>query len=174
MARDTDTRLRNKMLYSVFVRNHTQEGTFRALEKDLDRIQSLGTDYIWLLPIHPNGEVQRKGELGSPYAIKDYRSLDPALGTENDFRHLVEEIHRRGMRIIMDVVFNHTSPDSLLAKEHPKWFYQDRYGKPVHRFLDWTDVIDLDYNNVHLWEYQIETLKYWAKLVDGFRCDCAT
>lgn len=174
MARDTDTRLRNKMLYSVSVRNHTQEGTFQALENDLDRIQSLGTDYIWLLPIHPIGEVQRKGEPGSPYAIKDYRSIDPGLGTKNDFRNLVEEVHGRGMGVIMDVVFNHTSPDSLLAKEHPEWFYQDRYGNPVHRFLDWTDVIDLDYNNLHLWEYQIETLKYWAKMVDGFRCDCAT
>lgn len=174
MARDTNTQLRNKMLYSVSVRNHTVEGTFQALEADLDRIRELGTDYIWLLPIHPIGEINRKGDLGSPYAIKDYRSLNPTLGTESNFRHLVEEIHRRGMGIVMDVVFNHTSPDSLLAKEHPEWFYQNRDGNPVHRFLDWTDVIDLDYNNVHLWEYQIETLRYWATMVDGFRCDCAT
>ncbi|MGE7365868.1 hypothetical protein ACQKKE_04390 [Desemzia incerta] len=50
MARDTDTHLRNKVLYSVFVRNHTKEGTLRAIEDDLDRIQKLGTDYVWLLP----------------------------------------------------------------------------------------------------------------------------
>lgn len=174
MARDTDTHLRNKVLYSVFVRNHTKEGTLRAIEDDLDRIQELGTDYVWLLPIHPIGEVNRKGNLGSPYAIKDYRFIDPTLGTEEDFQHLVEEIHKRGMGIIMDVVYNHTSPDSLLAKEHPEWFYQDRTGSPSHRFVEWTDVIDLDYNNVHLWNYQIETLKYWATIVDGFRCDCAS
>lgn len=174
MARDTDTRLRNKVLYSIFVRNHTQEGTFQALEADLTRIQELGADYIWLLPIHPIGKEKRKGSMGSPYAIKDHRAIDPALGTEQDFRHLVQESRRRGMGVIMDIVFNHTAPDSLMAQEHPEWFYQDQSGKPVHRFKEWVDVVDLDYNNRYLWTYQIETLKQWAAMVDGFRCDCAT
>ena len=96
MAQQTDTQLRGKLMYSVFVRNHTPEGTFQALERDLDRIAALGTDIIWLLPIHPIGEVSRKGTLGSPYAIRDYRGVNPEYGTLGDLMHLVAQIHERG------------------------------------------------------------------------------
>lgn len=81
MARQTNTRLREKVIYSVFVRNHTKEGTFQALEGDLDRLAALGTDIIWLMPIHPIGEAGRKGTLGSPYAIRDFRGINPEYGT---------------------------------------------------------------------------------------------
>jgi len=64
--------LRNQMIYQVFVRNYSQEGTFNALSKDLTRIKDLGTDILYLMPIHPIGELNRKGTMGSPYAIKDY------------------------------------------------------------------------------------------------------
>ena len=119
MARQTNTRLREKVIYSVFVRNHTKEGTFQALEGDLDRLAALGTDIIWLMPIHPIGEAGRKGTLGSPYAIRDFRGINPEYGTLGDFMHLVGEIHKRGMKCIIDVVYNHTSPDSWLAENHP-------------------------------------------------------
>ena len=88
MAKDTNIALRNQVLYSVFVRDHTEEGTFAALEKDLDRIRALGTDIIWLLPIHPTGEKNRKGSLGSPYAIRDYRAVNPEFGTLDDFSEM--------------------------------------------------------------------------------------
>ena len=91
MAKNTDLNLRGQLMYSVFVRNHTKEGTFRALESDLDRIAALGTDIIWLMPIHPIGKVARKGELGSPYAISDYRAINPEYGTLEDLKHLVKE-----------------------------------------------------------------------------------
>ena len=113
--RNTSTDLRRQTMYSVFVRNHTEEGTFAALEKDLDRIRALGTDVIWLMPIHPIGQKERKGDLGSPYAIADYRKINPDFGTMEDFEHLVREIHRRDMKCIIDVVYNHTSPDSWLV-----------------------------------------------------------
>ena len=106
MARQTNTRLREKVIYSVFVRNHTKEGTFQALEGDLDRLAALGTDIIWLMPIHPIGEAGRKGTLGSPYAIRDFRGINPEYGTLGDFMHLVGEIHKRGMKCIIDVVYN--------------------------------------------------------------------
>ena len=122
MARQTNTRLREKVIYSVFVRNHTKEGTFQALEGDLDRLAALGTDIIWLMPIHPIGEAGRKGTLGSPYAIRDFRGINPEYGTLGDFMHLVGEIHKRGMKCIIDVVYNHTSPDSILATGHPEFF----------------------------------------------------
>lgn len=173
MAIDTPKSLRSQVIYSVYTRNHTTQGTFQALMADLDRIQGLGVDILWLMPIHPIGEACRKGTLGSPYAIRDYRSINPELGTLEDFNRLVAAIHARGMKCIIDVVYNHTSPDSVLVQEHPEWFYHREDGSLGNRIGDWTDVVDLDYSNEDLWDYQIETLKLWARTVDGFRCDVA-
>ena len=174
MAANTDPKLQNQIIYSVYVRNHTPEGTFRAVIPDLDRIRALGTDIIWFLPIHPIGVEGKKGTLGCPYANRDYRSVNPAYGTMDDFKELVREIHTRGMKCMIDVVYNHTSPDSTLYHEHPDFFYRNADGKPGNKMGDWSDVIDLDYRNKALWDYQIESLKFWAGIVDGFRCDVAS
>lgn len=174
MAKNTNVALRGQLMYSVFVRNHTKEGTFRALESDLDRIADLGTDIIWLMPIHPIGKTARKGELGSPYAISDYRGVNPEYGTLEDLKHLVDAIHQREMKCIIDVVYNHTSPDSVLAATHPEYFFRDAAGQPSRHVADWWDIVDLDYSNRGLWDYQIETLQMWAQIVDGFRCDVAS
>ena len=174
MAVNTDPRLQNQVIYSVYVRAHTPEGTFRAVIPDLDRIKALGTDIIWFLPIHPIGVKGKKGSLGCPYANRDYRTVNPAYGTMDDFKALVDEIHKRGMKCMIDVVYNHTSPDSTLYAEHPEFFYHGPDGKPGNKMGDWADVIDLDYRNRDLWAYQIESLTMWAKLVDGFRCDVAS
>ena len=173
MAKNTTKTYRNQIMYSVFVRNHTPEGTFEGVRRDLPRIRGLGVDVIWLLPIHPIGEKARKGVLGSPYAIRDYRAVNPEYGTLDEFRRLVDEVHRLGMKCIIDVVYNHTSPDSVLAQEHPEWFYHKEDGSFGNRVGDWSDIIDLDYRDRGLWTYQIETLNYWASMVDGFRCDVA-
>lgn len=167
--------LQQAIIYSVFVRNHTQEGTFRAIIPDLPRIKALGTDIIWLMPIHPLGKKARKGSLGSPYANRDYRAVNPEYGTLEDFKALIDAIHTQGMRSIIDVVYNHTSPDSVLWETHPDWFYRKPDGSPGNHVGDWTDIIDLDYSKDRaLWDYQIETLCYWARFVDGFRCDVAS
>lgn len=173
MSNNKGNKLRNMMMYQVFVRNHSEEGTFEGVLRDLDRIKALGTDIVYLLPIHPTGEKNRKGTLGSPYAIRDYRAVNPEYGTIEDFKKLVSAIHDKGMKCIMDVVYNHTSPDSVLSIEHPEWFFHKEDDSFGNRIGDWTDVIDLDYSNEGLWEYQIDTLKYWAEIVDGFRCDVA-
>ncbi len=173
MARNTDKQLRNQVIYSIFVRNYSEEGTFEEVRKDLPRIKALGVDIIWLMPIQPSGKKNRKGTLGSPYAISDYRAINPEFGTMEDFIRLTEEIHDLGMRCMIDVVYNHTSPDSVLSVEHPEWFYHKPDGSFGNRVGDWWDVIDLDYTNRDLWDYQIETLVMWAKYVDGFRCDVA-
>lgn len=174
MARDTSCMLRNALIYQVYIRNHTPEGTFRALEADLPRIRALGTDIIHLLPIHPVGVEGKKGSLGCPYANRDYRSVNPDYGTMEDFRHLVDAMHALGMKCIIDVVYNHTSPDSTLCREHPEFFYRTPEGGFGNRFGDWADVIDLDYGVRALWAYQIDTLRMWADIVDGFRCDVAS
>ena len=174
MALDTDLQLQRQVVYSIYVRNHTQEGTFRAIIPDLDRIRALGTDIIWFLPIHPIGVTGKKGSLGCPYANRDYRTVNPAYGTMEDFRALVQEIHARGMKCMIDVVYNHTSPDSTLYHEHPAFFYRGADGRPGNKMGDWSDVIDLDYQNKDLWAYQMESLRFWAGIVDGFRCDVAS
>lgn len=174
MARDTDVALRNLVIYSVFVRNHTQEGTFRAVIPDLPRIRALGVDAVWLMPIHPIGKLHRKGTLGSPYANRDYRTVNPEYGTMEDFVALVDAIHANGMKCLIDVVYNHTSPDSVLYQTHPEFFYRRPDGKPGNHVGDWSDVIDLDYTVPQLWNYQIASLCQWARIVDGFRCDVAS
>ncbi len=174
MARDTDVKLQNQVIYSVYLRAHTEEGTFRALIPDLDRIRALGTDIVWLMPIHPIGVKGKKGSLGCPYANRDYRAVNPAYGTMEDFIALSEAVHARGMKLMIDVVYNHTSPDSVLLREHPEFFWRDSEGRVGNKIGDWADVIDLDYANPGLWDYQIESLCLWARYVDGFRCDVAS
>lgn len=174
MARNTDLNLRGEVIYSIYVRNHTEEGTFKAVEKDLERIKNLGTDIIWFMPIHPIGIKNKKGDLGCPYAIRNYREVNPEYGTLEDFKSCVNKIHDLGMKCIIDVVYNHTSPDSWLVENHPEYFYKKPDGNLGNRVGEWWDVVDLDYNNKDLWSYQIDTLKMWAEIVDGFRCDVAS
>ena len=173
MAKDTPLNWRKLNIYSLFLRNFSEHGTFNAVHSDLDRIKYLGTDVIWFLPFYPIGEVNRKGSVGSPYAIKDFRKVDPEIGTLDEFKVLVKEIHKRDMKVMIDIVFNHTAPDSVLVQEHPEWFYKTTDGSMGNRVGDWTDIVDLDYSNRELWDYQIETLVQWAEIVDGFRCDVA-
>ena len=170
MAQNTDPRLQNQVIYSIYVRAHTPEGTFRAVIPDLDRIKALGVDIIWFMPIHPIGVKGKKGSMGCPYANRDYRSVNPEYGTMDDFKMLCEEIHQRGMKVMIDVVYNHTSPDSVLWETHPEFFYKRPDGTPGNHVGEWYDVIDLDYNVPELWDYQVESLTQWAKIVDGYRC----
>ena len=163
--------LRNMTLYSIFVRNFG--GTFQAVTRDLPRIRDLGADAIWLLPIHPIGTEKRKGALGSPYAISDYRAVNPEFGTTDDFIELCETAHALGLKVLIDVVYHHTAPDSVLRKTHPEYFYRKPDGSFGNHVGDWSDVIDLDFGNHALWDELIDTLCFWARYVDGFRCDVA-
>ena len=163
--------LRNMTLYSIFVRNFG--GTFAAVERDLPRIRALGVDAIWLLPIHPIGTEMRKGSLGSPYAISDYRAINPEFGTMDDFIHLCNAAHALGLKVLIDVVYHHTSPDSVLSKTHPEYFYRKPDGSFGNHVGDWTDIIDLDFSVPALYDELISTLCFWAQYVDGFRCDVA-
>lgn len=175
MASDTPSGFRNLVIYEIFVRNHGAHGTFIDVEKDLPRLHTLGVDVLWFMPIHPIGELNRKGTLGSPYSIKDYREVNPEYGTKADFIHLVQQAHERGLLVMIDVVFHHTAHDSLLANQHPEYFRKDENGSPVTTVPEWSDVIDFMHENQELSDYLIETLKEWIKLgVDGFRCDVAS
>lgn len=175
MALDTPNECRDAVIYQCFVRNHGPNGTLADVTADLPRIAALGTTVLYLMPIQPIGVEGRKGSLGSPYAISDYRAIDPALGTEQDFADLVAAADELGLRVMLDVVFNHTSPDSVLVREHPEFFTTDENGVPVTTVPEWSDIIDLAHPNPQLTDYLIETLQGWVdRGVRGFRCDVAS
>ena len=175
MAADTRSEYKNWVIYEVFVRNHGPNGTFADVEADLPRIRSMGADAVWFMPIHTVGAEGRKGTLGCPYSISDYRGVNPEYGTRADFGRLIERAHALGLKVMLDVVFNHTSRDSALVREHPDFFYLDGMGRPKSTVPEWTDVIDMNHPNPDLSAYLIECLAEWARFgVDGFRCDVAS
>ncbi len=167
--------LRNQIIYQVFPRQHSKTSDFNGVIKDLDRIKDLGVDIVYLLPIHPIGQKNKKGSVGCPYSIQDYRKVCSDLGTLDDFKNLINETHKRGMKLIIDVVYNHTSRDSVILSTHPEWMYKNAQGEFKGKVGDWWDVTDLDYTNKDLWIELIDTLCYWSKMgVDGYRCDVAS
>ena len=164
----------NATIYEVNIRQFTPEGTFAAFEEHLPRLKELGVKILWLMPIHPIGEVERKGTLGSYYSVKDYKGVNPEFGTFEDFKRLVDKIHALDMKIILDWVANHTSHDNHLVYQHPEWYSKDSLGNLISPF-DWSDVVQLDYSNDDMREYMIGALKFWVEEanIDGYRCDVA-
>lgn len=162
------------VIYEVNVRQYTPEGTFAAFDSHLPRLKELGVDILWFMPVHPIGEVERKGELGSYYSVRDYKGVNPEFGTEEDFRNTVKKAHELGFKVIIDWVANHTSRDHEWIAEHPDWYNMDSTGVPVAPF-DWTDVADLNYDNMEMRKAMLDAMRFWVEDVgiDGFRCDVA-
>jgi glycosidase len=168
-------------IYEVFVRDFSPSGDFRGVARGLDRIQAVGANVIWLMPIYPVGVQNRKGPLGSPYAVHVYRATDSAFGTAADFRALVQAVHARGMKLILDWVPNHTAWDNVWVLQHPDFYIRnDSGGLTVPRddqghLTDWTDVAQLDYHNPQLRRAMIDAMRYWLEEfgIDGFRVDAA-
>jgi glycosidase len=165
---------RNAVIYEVNVRQYTPEGTFNAFAAHLPRLKEMGVDILWLMPVHPVGEKNRKGSLGSYYAVKDYKGVNPEFGTLHDLKQLVEQAHLLGMKVIFDWVANHTAWDHVWTKTNPEYFERGEDGDFVSPY-DWTDVIELDYNQRAMRDSMIDALKYWVTEVgiDGYRCDVA-
>ncbi|PKL88506.1 MAG: alpha-amylase [Ignavibacteriae bacterium HGW-Ignavibacteriae-2] len=166
----------NAGIYEVNLRQYTKEGTFKAFEKHLPRLKELGVKILWFMPIHPIGEKNRKGTLGSYYSVKDYKAVNPEFGSLQEFKDLVSKIHEMGMYVIIDWVANHTAWDNVWVNEHPDFYTKDSTGDfTPPDGTDWDDVIDLDYNNQLMREFMLDALKYWVKdcNIDGYRCDVA-
>ena len=163
---------RKAAMYQINTRQFTPEGTFKAAQEQLPRLQAMGIDILWLMPIHPIGEKNRKGTLGSPYSVKDYYGVNPEFGTEEDFRAFVDAAHELGMRVILDWVANHSAWDNPLVEQHPEWYSRDWRGEfhPTP-WWDWTDIIDFDYSQPGIRKYMTEAMKYWVSEfgVDGYR-----
>ena len=163
---------RNMVLYEINVRQFSAEGTFAGVEQALPVLKDLGVNVLWFMPIYPIGEMNRKGELGSYYSIKDYKGVNPEFGTIDDFKSLVARAHEMGFHVILDWVGNHSAWDNPLATEFPEWYEKDSVGNFVSPF-DWTDVIQFDYTADPLWDYMVGAMRYWVAEagVDGYRCD---
>ncbi len=163
-------------IYQINTRQFTQEGTFRAAESHLPRLKELGVDILWIMPISEIGAVNRKGSLGSPYAVKDYYSVNPEFGTLDDFKHFVDAVHAHGMYVIVDFVPNHTAWDSVLVDEHPEFYIRDYKGdfRPT-AWWNWSDIIELNYDLPEVRQYMTEAMCYWVREadIDGYRCDVA-
>ena len=173
-ARPSPDWLRDGVIYEIFPRDFSSAGDLHGVTVQLDRLKDLGITILWIMPIHPIGEKNRKGEFGSPYSITDYYAIDPAYGTPDDFKRLVSEAHKRGMKVIMDLVADHTAWDSVMMKD-ADYYKHDGQGRVIPPVPEWTDVAALNYANSQLREYMIAMLKYWIQTcdVDGFRCDAA-
>lgn len=164
-------------IYEVNVRQFSEEGSFAKVEEALPRLKELGVKILWLMPIHPIGEVERKGPLGSYYSVKDYFGINPAFGDEASFRSLVEAAHEHDMKLILDWVANHTAWDNPLTETHPEFYETDENGSFIPpRGTDWSDVIQLDYTNPELRDYMVSALRYWVEEfdIDGYRADVAS
>lgn len=165
----------NLSIYEVNTRQYTPEGTFKAFDSHIKDLKDIGVGIIWFMPINPIGEKNRKGSLGSYYSVKNYREINPEFGTLQDFKETVKQIHSMGMYVIIDWVANHTAWDNVWTKEHPDFYTRDSLGNFAPPVKDWTDVIDLNYDNKELWKNMIDAMKYWVQEcdIDGFRCDVA-
>jgi glycosidase len=166
---------RNQVIYEVNLRQYTPGGTIKEFRQHLPRLKELGAGILWFMPLQPIGVENRKGTLGSYYSIRDYCALDPAYGDMDEFIELVEEMHAMGMYVILDWVANHTAWDHHWVKEYPAFYRRDETGTVHTPFLEWEDVIGLDYGNPDLRTAMIVSMKFWIETtgIDGFRCDMA-
>ena len=160
-------------IYELNTRQATPEGTFAAAETLLPELKENGVDIIWIMPIQKIGVLERKGTLGSYYAITDYCEFNPEFGTRADFEHFLAKAHELGMKVILDWVANHTAPDSEWTKNEG-WHYRDSLGNLMVQY-DWTDISKLNYDNQDMRAEMKKAMHWWMDSIgiDGFRCDVA-
>jgi glycosidase len=178
----------NAVFYEIFVRSYYDSdgngiGDFNGISNRLDYIQSLGINAIWLMPIHPSPSYHG-------YDVTNYYAVNPDYGTMEDFKNLVEEAHKRDIKVIIDLVLNHTS------RQHP--FFKDANRSKESLYRDWylwseskegnhwhsgdqgyyyglfsPDMPDLNYQNPQVAMQMNSVVDFWIEEigVDGFRID---
>lgn len=173
-ARSSPAWVRRGIVYEIFPRQFSATGDLSGITEQLDRLQQLGVNILWLMPIHPVGKLKANGTSGSPYAVRDYYGINPQYGTEADLHRLVGDAHRRGLKVIIDIVADHTAWDSVLMST-PDFYRHDAAGHIVPPRPEWADVAALDYGSSRLRRYMIDMMKHWVREfdLDGFRCDAA-
>ena len=173
-ARTAAAWVRGAVVYEIFPRQFSQKGDFAGITGRLDELKALGVDVLWLMPVHPLGRLKAKGSIGSPYAVQDYYGVNPDYGTKDDLHRLIDGAHARGMKVIIDMVANHTAWDSVMMS-NPRYYKQDKEGHVIPPNPDWTDVAGLNYGNPETRRYMSDMMQYWVRefQLDGFRCDAA-
>lgn len=173
-ARTAAAWVRGAVVYEIFPRQFSQKGDFAGITGRLDELKALGVDVLWLMPVHPLGRLNAKGSIGSPYAVQDYYGVNPDYGTKDDLHRLIDGAHARGMKVIIDMVANHTAWDSVMMS-NPRYYKQDKEGHVIPPNPDWTDVAGLNYGNPETRRYMSDMMQYWVRefQLDGFRCDAA-
>ncbi|WP_166430501.1 alpha-amylase family glycosyl hydrolase [Polymorphobacter arshaanensis] len=173
---------RSANIYEVNVRQFSRDSSFNAVTAEIPRLQKMGVKILWIMPIQPIGVKERKGELGSYYAVRDYKGINPEFGTLDDFKRLVATAHAHDMKVVLDWVANHTAWDSAWVTQHPDWYQKNAQGQISGYVYDngtslehWDDVVGLDYRNKTLWPAMIDAMRYWVDVagIDGFRADVA-
>ena len=174
-ARPSAAWVKSGVIYEINPRTFSPTADFRGVEAQLPSLKKLGVTILWLMPIHPVGQLKKKGSIGSAYAVRDYYAINPDYGTAADLKHLVQTAHAAGFKIIIDIVANHTAWDAVLMK-HPEYYKHDASGNVIPPVADWSDVAGLSYKSPELRKYMADMLKYWLKDfdLDGFRCDVAS
>jgi alpha-amylase len=179
------------IFYEIFVRSFYDSdgdgiGDFNGITEKLDYLEELGVNAIWLMPIHPSPSYHG-------YDVLNFYAVNHEYGTLDDFKHLLDEAHKRDMRIIIDLVLNHTSsqhpffvdannnPDSpyrdwyIWEADYPNWggnlWHEGNQG--VYYGLFWGGMPDLNYRNPAVTEQMEKVVRYWLDEVgvDGFRLD---
>ncbi|HEY8241719.1 MAG TPA: alpha-amylase family glycosyl hydrolase [Kiritimatiellia bacterium] len=167
--------LADTVLYSVFVRNYSETGTLKAVEERLPELEDLGANALWLMPLHPIGEVKRVGAEGSPYSVRDFRAVHSGLGSREDLASLAAAAHARGMKLLIDLVPDHCAWDNAYVAEHPDWFMKDEHGNPRPPIPAWGDVVQFDYGQPSVRAEMTSIMRYWPSQcgIDGYRVDVA-
>ena len=155
-----------------------QFGGFRGLAEALPRLRKMGINTLYLMPIwaydNRNGQIWDGNWTGggSPYAMRDFERFEPTLGTSEDFRYLVGEAHRLGMRLLLDFVAQGCARDARYVSEHPEWFCRDEAGNLVSSH-GWIDTYSFDWANPDYHEYMLDwSLRLLREYgFDGYRVD---
>ena len=172
----------HSVLYEANIRQYSSEGTFNAFTKDLPVLKKMGVKVIWLMPINPISSTKSKGPLGSYYAVSDYTKVNPEFGTLEDFKFLVKKAHSLGMFIILDWVPGHTGWDHVWMEDNSDFYLKNKKGEIIDpidfrtgKSFGWTDVADLNYDNLEMQEALGKAMFYWVKEIniDGYRIDQA-
>jgi len=174
--------IKDGVIYEANIRQYSESGKFQDFTKDIYKLKDLGVKIIWLMPIHPISKTNRKGTLGSYYSISDYKAVNPEFGNKDDLDELIKEAHKHDMLVILDWVANHTGWDHKWIENKPDYYTKNENGEitdPINpstgESWGWTDVADLNFDNMEMQNEMIEAMEYWVKEheIDGYRLDAA-
>lgn len=166
----------NAVVYEIYPHSFSLSSSLAAIVQAIPRLKNLGINCIWLMPIMPAASPHG-------YNITDYYNINPDYGTKQDFQNLINNAHQNGIKIMMDLVINHTSAvhpfmiDAYTYKHYSPYynFYQWDLSGNYEYLFNWWDLPNINYEEKWVRDYLIRMVKYWVEdfNIDGYRCDVA-